>query len=107
LWPGSRWRKRSGHIEPHDLPITPGLQEDIYAFSKLDELIDLHSVPERIACRPPFGRTLSDTTESCLPRIAGGLSVALARSFKVIDPTTKNPATREWERAFQLSGLLL
>jgi hypothetical protein len=26
-------------IEPHDLPITPGLQKDIYAFSKLDELI--------------------------------------------------------------------
>jgi hypothetical protein len=76
-------------IEPHDLPITPGLQEDIYAFSKLDELIDLHPVPERIAGRPPFGRTLSDTAESCLPRIAGGLSVALARSFNVIDRLRK------------------
>ena len=42
-----------------------------------------------------------------VPRIARSFSVALARSFKVIDPTTKNPATREWERAFQLSGLLL
>jgi len=33
--------------------------------------------------------------------------VALARSFKVIGPNTKNPATREWERAFQLFNLLL
>ncbi len=94
-------------IEPHDLPITPGLQKDIYAFSKLDELIGLHSVLEHIAGRPPLDRALSDATESCLPRIAGGLNVALARSFKMIDPSTKNPATREWERAFQLFNLLL
>ena len=94
-------------IEPHDLPITPGLQEDIYAFSKLDELIGLHSILEHIAGRPPLDRALSDATESCLPRIGGGLSVALARSFKVIDPNTKNPATREWERAFRRFNLLL
>ena len=61
-------------IEPHDLPITPGLQEDIYAFSKLDELIGLHSILEHIAGRPPLDRALSDATESCSP----GLLVASA-----------------------------
>ena len=61
-------------IEPHDLPITPGLQEDIYAFSKLDELIGLYSILEHIAGRPPLDRALSDATNPVSP----GLLVASA-----------------------------
>jgi hypothetical protein len=35
----------------------------------------------------------SDETEARLPVIAGGVSLALARTFKIIDPQVKNPAT--------------
>jgi uncharacterized protein DUF1931 len=42
-----------------------------------------------------------------LPVIAGGLSLAIAHAFKIIDPQIKHPATEEWERAFQIFDLLL
>ena len=39
--------------------------------------------------------------------IAGGLSVALARTFKIIDPALKTPHTVQWERSFEIFHLLL
>jgi hypothetical protein len=39
--------------------------------------------------------------------VAGGLSVALARAFTLIDTNVRNPKTVHWERAFQLFDLLL
>jgi hypothetical protein len=50
---------------------------------------------------------MSVETESRLAEIAGGLSVALARAFKLIDPGMQNPATADWERAFRIFDLLL
>lgn len=49
----------------------------------------------------------SEETEARLPVIAGGLSLAIARAFQIIDPQLKHPATEEWERAFQIFDLLL
>jgi hypothetical protein len=46
-------------------------------------------------------------TESRLVEIAGGLSVALARAFTLIDPGMRDPATAAWERAFRIFDLLL
>jgi hypothetical protein len=46
-------------------------------------------------------------TEAQLPGIVGGLSVALARTFKIIDPDLKNPQTMHWERASNIFDLLL
>jgi hypothetical protein len=37
----------------------------------------------------------------------GGLSIALARSFKIIDPDLKNPKSEHWERSLRLFDLLL
>jgi hypothetical protein len=42
-----------------------------------------------------------------LPDVVGGLSVALARTFKILDPDVKNPQTSHWERAFQVFDLVL
>jgi hypothetical protein len=42
-----------------------------------------------------------------LPAIAGGLSLALARTLKIMDLKIKYPATEQWERAFQIFHLLL
>jgi hypothetical protein len=50
---------------------------------------------------------VSEETEARLPGLVGGLSVALARTIKVIDPEVKNPQSEHWERAFYIFGLLL
>ena len=86
-------------IEPQDLPITKGLQENIERFRKFDTEIELRPVLDTITIRPRLDMDYSHETESQLPDIAGGLSVALARVFKIIDPKVKNPFGAEWERA--------
>jgi hypothetical protein len=37
----------------------------------------------------------------------GGLSVALARAFKIIDSDLKNPQTEHWQRCFRIFDLLM
>ena len=94
-------------IEPYDLPITKGLQECIHAFREIDEEIELQPILDRLAARPPLELAYSDETEARLPAIAGGLSVALARSFKVVDPHQKHPHGEQWDRAVQLFDIVL
>jgi hypothetical protein len=94
-------------IEPFDLPITKGLQESMHAFRRLDEEIELQPILDQIAVRPPLDASLGVETEARLPMIAGGLSVALARSFKIINPERKNPQTADWERVQRIFDLLL
>jgi hypothetical protein len=94
-------------IEPHDLPITKGLQQCIQEFGSLDEEIGVKSILERLATLPRLDMATSAETEAELPQIAGGLSVAVARSFRIIEPELKNPQTTHWERAFRLFDLLL
>jgi hypothetical protein len=94
-------------IEPHDLPITKGLQESIQAFGALDEDMELRVILDHITARPQLHLAIGAETESKLADMAGGLSVALAHTFKLIDPTVKNPATTDWERAFKIFNLLL
>ena len=94
-------------IDPQDLPITKGLQECIHAFTKLDAEIELKSILDHMTDRPPLDLTIRDETEARFAAIAGGLSVALARAFKLIDPAIRNPTTQDWERAFQIFDLLL
>jgi hypothetical protein len=92
---------------PRDLPITKGLQQSIHEFRKLDEELELKPILEQLATYPPLGVSLSDETTARLPELVGGLSLALARTFKVIDPTVPNPSSEHWERAFRVFDLLL
>jgi len=94
-------------IEPHDLPITAGLQECIQDFRRVDVEIELQPILDRIAALPPLDLACSPSTESELPAIAGGIGVALARTFKVIEPKLRNPQSDHWERAFRVFDLLL
>ena len=94
-------------IEPQDLPITKGLQESMHAFRELDEEIELRPLLDRMAARPALELSASEETESRLPAIVGGVSVALARSFTIIAPERRHPLTPEWEQAFRLFDLLL
>ena len=94
-------------IEPFDLPVTKGLQESIHYFRKIDETIELEPILQHLATLPALDLAYSFEVESKLPEIVGGLSVALAQTFKIIDPKVKNPASPEWERAFAVFNLLL
>ena len=94
-------------IEPFDLPITKGLQQSIDEFEDIDEEIELRPILEHLAAQPPLELAYGEDTEDQLPAVVGGLSVALARAFKIIDPDLKNPATTHWQRSFEVFDLLL
>lgn len=94
-------------IEPRDLPITKGLQERMHEFAKLEEDLEVAPLLEQLLTQPPLGIALSEDTEARLPAIAGGLSVALAQAFKIIDPRVKNPGSAEWDQVFRMFDLLL
>jgi hypothetical protein len=94
-------------IQPFDLPITKGLQESIHAFRGINEEIELQPILEQLTKFPVLDLAYGDETTAKLPEIAGGLSVALARSFKIMDPDVKNPMPEHWDRAFRLFDQLL
>jgi hypothetical protein len=94
-------------IEPRDLPITVGLERTLQEFRRINEQIELEPILAELATYPPLDVSLSVETEARLPVIVGGLSIALARTFKIIEPDLPNPQSRHWERAFQIFDLLL
>jgi len=94
-------------VEPRDLPITKGLQESIHGFEALDLDIGLERILEKTVPEPQMDLPYSAETGARLPAIVGELSLALARTFKIIDPQLKHPRTQEWERAFRIFELLL
>jgi hypothetical protein len=94
-------------IEPWDLPVTAGLAECTHRFRKLDQEIGLEPILEGLAARPQLDLALSEETQAELGEIAGGISVALAQAFRIIDPGVRSPQTAQWERAFQLFDLLV
>ncbi len=94
-------------VEPWDLPVTKGLQETLHVFKKMDEELELAPILEQLAALPPLDLTISADTEARLPVVTGGLSVALARTFKVIDPALKTPHALHWEKTFEIFNLLV
>jgi hypothetical protein len=94
-------------VAPHDLPITKGLQENIHAFRRMDEELELAPILTQLSAYPPLDRALSDETEARMPLILGGLSLALAQVLKIIEPDLKNPGSEHWERAFRTFDLVL
>jgi hypothetical protein len=94
-------------IEPFDLPITKGLRESICEFENIDEQIELRPILEHLAAQPPLELAYGEDTEDQLPLVGGGLSVALARAFKIIDGNLKNPATEHWQKCFRIFDLLM
>jgi hypothetical protein len=94
-------------IEPFDLPITQGLQGSIHEFRKIDEQIELQPSLDQLTAQPPLDLAYGEDTERQLPLVVGGLSLALARTFKIIDGNLKNPATEHWQRCFRIFDLLM
>lgn len=94
-------------VELWDLPITKGLQESIHRFRRLDEEVELKPILEQLAAHPLLDRAPSEETEARYPEIIGGLSLALAETFKIMYPGVKNPQTKHWEGATAIFDLLL
>jgi hypothetical protein len=94
-------------IEWRDLPLTKGLQETIHDFRELDEDVELKPVLEQLTTWPPLDVTLSEEAESRLPEVVGGLSLAVGRTIKIVDPEVRNPGSEHWERTFRIFDLLL
>lgn len=94
-------------VLPCDLPVTGGLQHCIHEFRALDEDVQVRPILDQLAKLPPLELDFSDDVTAGLPDLAGGLTIALARSFRIVDPDLKNAGTEEWVRAFALFDLLI
>lgn len=94
-------------IEKWDPPITAGLQECMHQFGRIDEDIELRPVLDSLAARPPLASALSEETQAWLPMLFGGISVALARTFHVLDAELTAVHTDEWDRAFSVVRILI
>jgi hypothetical protein len=94
-------------IQPWDLPITKGLQQGLREFKKLDVELGLEPVLEQLATLPRLDLDYSNETREKFTEIMGALAIALARTFKILDPELKNPQTMHWNKAFELFNLLL
>ena len=94
-------------IAPWDLPVTKGLQECVHEFERIEEEIELRPLLDTMAARPPLDLALSTEAEARLPLLYGGITVALAKTFKIVDTEMKAVHRREWERAFALFRLLI
>jgi hypothetical protein len=91
-------------VEPRDLPITKGLQESIHAFEALDLDIGLERILEKTVPEPQMDLPYSAETGARLPAIVGGLSLALARTFKIIDPQLKDLEHKNGSARFESSS---
>ncbi len=94
-------------IVPADLPITKGLQQCMHEFQKLDTDIGLLSLLAEMEVVPPTDLALSEEAKTSLPQVAGGLSMALARTIRILDPGRKAAHSADWEEAFGVMDLLI
>jgi hypothetical protein len=94
-------------IAPWDLPVTKGLQECVHEFRRIEEEVELRPLLDDLAARPPLDMDLDTEAEARLPELYGGVSVALAKVFKIVDADQKAVHRREWEHAFRLFRLLI
>jgi len=93
-------------ILAQDLPITKGVQERMREFDKLEEAEEIRDLLRHVVRQPPGDITFAEDTERLLPELFGGLSIALARSFRVVDPTVSNPSSEHWNQVFTLFRLV-
>ena len=101
----AKWNGRDV-VVAQDLPITKGVQERMREFDKLEEAEEIRELLRQMVRRPPADVTFAEDTEELLPELFGGLGIALARSFRIVDPTVSNPSPEHWNRVFTLFRLV-
>jgi len=93
-------------VQPWDLPIGKGLQERIHEFRRYDVAVDLEPLFRALEKLPPLELDYAVEVEEVLPELIGGLTVALAHVFRVLEPDLRNPQTEHWEKAERIFRLL-
>lgn len=94
-------------IQSFDLPITKGLQESIHAYRRMRAEAEVESSLRDLVSLPLLDLAYGEEVDTRLPEVIGGLSYALACTFKIVSPELKNPQTRHWEALFRIFDLLL
>jgi len=94
-------------IEPWDLPLTRGLRQSMHEFRALEVDLELRPILENLATLPPLDLAPGYEVERLLPEVVGAITLSLARTFKTIDPSVRNPRSEHWEVAFQIFSMLL
>lgn len=101
----AKWNGRDV-VVAQDLPVTKGLQERMREFDKLEEAEEIRELLRRVVREPPGEIAFSEDAEQLLPELFGGLAVALARSFRAVNPTVSNPSSEDWNRVFTIFRLV-
>jgi len=86
---------------------SPGACRKASANSRISTSRSSYGRFSNIFAQPPLELAYGEDTEDQLPLVVGGLSVALARAFKIIDGNLKNPATERWQQCFRIFDLLM
>ena len=82
----AKWNGRDV-IVAQDLPITKGVQERMREFGKVEEAEEIRELLGQVVRQPPGDVAFAEDASRLLPELFGGLSIALARLFRVVDPT--------------------
>ena len=94
-------------IEYRDVPVTKGLQESMHQFRALNEEIPVADILASLARLPMMDLSYHEGLEARLPELAGGITMSLAKVFRVVDPKLKNPDTAAWEKVEEIYSILL
>ncbi len=89
-----------------DLPITKGLQATLNEFEALNEEVPLEDVTRFVASLPPLRVAYDAELEQELPKIAGGLMVALAKMTRLFS-ADRLPSWKDLEKAQRALDLTL
>ena len=94
-------------IEYADLPVTAGLQKNIQEFRKLDETLNLSPILDKLSGLPLLDLDYAESTLQHIPEITGGMTISLAKIFRVLDDGLKNPGSEEWQKVERIYEVLL
>ncbi len=106
---GERTAKANGRdvILDIDVPITKGLQELIQEFEATEVAPKLEPILDQLVHISRLHLGFSEELQALIPKLAGALTMAVARTMKALDPELKNPQTEHWERTATIFKLLL
>ncbi|HHN73259.1 MAG TPA: DUF1931 family protein, partial [Thermopetrobacter sp.] len=86
---------------------TKGLQESMRQFREMDEQLAAADILAHLARLPALDLAIGADVEAMLPELAGGMTVSLAKVFRVLDPELKNPQTEHWEKVERIYAILV
>lgn len=90
-----------------DLAIPSGLQQSMDVYRSLEPLLALDSTLRVVEVQTVHGVDCPLEIEQLLPVIAGGLAIALGRSFRIVEARLQHAYRMHWDTAFELMELVL